>query len=322
MTTTVEFISRPYAGESDLPIIEMITNQSDDFDQLDEGTSIAELIEDYSGPDINPADDIRIWQTVDGSPVAYGEIHAPHGDADAIQDAGLFVWFKVLPQLRGIGIEEQIIAWGQERRDRAQEQLGIPVAFEALARDVEHERAAILTGLGFQPRRYFLRMARPLAGELPAPALPAGISIRAGELSDEGYVQLHNEIWVDHFGYEPWALENVAHYRSLAYYDTTLDLIAYAADGTPAGFCWASIRAEENARTGRNDGWIGMLGVKREFRALGIGRALLREGMRRLQAQGAEFARLGVDGASPTNATKLYASEGFETVYSRTLYAR
>jgi mycothiol synthase len=322
VTTTVEFRSRPYAGDSDLPIIEMITNTSDAFDQLDEGTSITELTEDYSAPTMNPAEDLRIWLTADGQPAAYGEIHAPHGEPAEIKDAGVFVWFKVLPDLRGVGLEEQIIAWGEERRTRVRAQLGIPVALEAMARDIEQPRAAILTGLGFRPHRYFLRMSRPITGELAAPTLPEGFSIRAGELSDEGYMRLHNEVWVDHFGYEPWTLEDVAHYRSLGYYDATLDLVAYAPDGTPAGFCWASIHAEENARSGRNDGWIGLLGVKREHRAHGLGRALLREGMHRLRAQGAEFARLGVDGASPTNATKLYASEGFETNFTRVLYAR
>ncbi len=321
-TATINYQLRPYTYEDDLQTIVAITNSCEAHDQLEEGSSIEELREEYGEPGFTPTEDVIIWSDSDQTPVGYAEYHAPYGEPSEIIDPGIFVWFKVVPEARDQGIEAQMFAIGEERRQRIIHEWDIPIKLRVVARDTETDRAALLTSLGFVPERYFLRMAQPLTGTLLPPTWPQGITVRAGDLSVPEYVALHNTIWVDHFGYEPWKPEDVEYYRTLNFYDPNLDLVAYAPDGQPAGFCWCSIHIEENKRNQRNDGWIGVLGIRREYRSIGLGRALLREGMLRLRAKGADFVRLGVDGASPTGATKLYASEGFETIYSRTLYAR
>ena len=321
-TNTLAFQARSYAGEEDLAALADIMNICDAHDQIEESGSIDELREEYADPRFDASTHLLIWHAADGSAVGFSEYHIPRGTADELHDPGLFVYFKVVPAARGQGLEAQMLDQGKVRQRQAEREIGIPIRLEAVARDIETERAAVIEQLGFTPGRYFLRMMRPINNGLPAAEFPAGFSLRAGELSDTEYTLLRNAIWVDHFGYEPWADAEVRHFRDLSDYDPNLDLVAYDPAGHPAGFCWGSIRPEENKRNQRADGWIGMLGVRREYRGIGLGRALLREGMLRLHTTGADFARLGVDGASPTGATKLYAAEGFETVYSRTLFAR
>jgi mycothiol synthase len=321
-TETIPFPVRPYASEADLALLAEIMNICDAHDQLEESVTVAELREEYSDPRFNASQDLLIWFLPDGSPAAFAEYHAPLGTAEELHDAGYFVYFKIVPAARGIGIEAAMLEEGDRRRRAVEQALGIPIRLEAVSRDVETERSAILESLGFTPFRYFLRMARPITGELADPIFPAGFVVRAGDLSDSDYVELRNAVWIDHFGYQPWQLEEVRHYRELSNYNPALDLIAYDPTGRPAALCWGSIQPDENMRTGRNDGWIGMLGVRREYRNLGLGRAMLREGMRALRAVGMDYARLGVDGSSPTGANKLYVAEGFETKYSRILYSR
>jgi mycothiol synthase len=297
-------------------------NRCEADDHLEEGTSLSELRDEINDPQLEPTKNLRLWFGSDNELVAYAEFHGPIDQAAVDSHAAAFIWFKVLPTARGTGLEQQIIAWAQEQVDAASSKFGVHLSLEAVARDIETQRAGMLEEMGFAPTRYFLRMVRPLAGELPEPELPTGMRIVHAALNDAEYTELHNEVWVDHFGYQPWTAEIVSHYRSLDHHNPTLDLFALAEDGTPAAFCWCSIYPLENERHGRMDGWIGILGVRRAFRSQGVGRALLREGLRRLKAQGVEFARLGVDGASPTGATKLYESEGFQTTYSRILYTR
>ena len=59
-------------------------------------------------------------------------------------------------------------------------------------------------------------------------------------------------------------------------------------------------------------GWIGELGVLSEFRGRGVGRALLEAAFVALASRGATIARLNVDGANETGATRLYASVGMD----------
>ncbi|GAB4122022.1 MAG: GNAT family N-acetyltransferase [Roseiflexaceae bacterium] len=323
MTTLMidQLTSRFYQGEADHQSIVDLTNLCDVQDQLDEGTTVTELIDDISEPGIDPFHDLRLWHTADGTLVAYAEFLAPLNREAAAGHPATFTWFKIHPDWRNADLYDQVIAWAVERTRAKAAEWGLELTLEATARDRERARQEQLSRLGFAPLRYFLRMERPITGELLDPVWPEGISVHE-QMTDQEYVDLHNTVWVDHFGYEPWTPEIVAHYRQAYYYDAELDLYAKGADGTLAAFCWCSIRELENQRTGRNDGWIGLLGVRREFRSLGLGRALLREGMRRLRAKGAEYARLGVDGASPTGATKLYESEGFQTTYTRILFSR
>ena len=85
-----------------------------------------------------------------------------------------------------------------------------------------------------------------------------------------------------------------------------------------AAFCRCEINNEDNAATGRNEGWIEVLGTRRGHRKLGLGRAMLLAGMRWLQAQGVATAVLGVDAENPTGALRLYESVG--VVVANTTY--
>jgi mycothiol synthase len=318
----MKIVSRSYQGEADLPLLVELINACEAHDHVEDGTSLNELRDEINDPRFDPTRHLWIWETSSGDMVAFAEFHAVLTQEAAQAHPAAFAWFKLLPEVRGIGIEEQIIEWAQIQTQQNSAELVVSLSLEAAARDVEQQRRSVLERLGFQPIRYFWRMARSLTGDLPEPALPAGMTIEAGTLSDSDYVELHNEVWVDHFGYEPWTPDVVAHYRSITEYRREHDLVLFGPDHTPIGFCWLAINADENARTGRQDGWIGLLGIRRAFRGQGIGRALLRAGMQILKESGAEYVRLGVDGASPTGAHGLYQSEGFETTYTRTLYAR
>jgi ribosomal protein S18 acetylase RimI-like enzyme len=103
-------------------------------------------------------------------------------------------------------------------------------------------------------------------------------------------------------------------------YRPDLDLVAVAPDGTLAGFCLCSIGREENARLGRDEGWVDTLGTHPAYRKLGLGRALLLTGLRRLRASGIAVAVLGTGQGNP--AVALYESAGFRVAYHVLWYRR
>ena len=95
-----------------------------------------------------------------------------------------------------------------------------------------------------------------------------------------------------------------------------------APDGTVAAICFCNIDPEENARNGSNAGSVHILGTRRGYRKIGLGRAILLSGLRRLRDDGVDTARLNVDAENPTGALRLYESVGFSVTYMSIAYAQ
>ena len=95
-----------------------------------------------------------------------------------------------------------------------------------------------------------------------------------------------------------------------------------APDGTFAAFCESRIHTEDNKRNGRKEGRIGVLGTRRGFRQLGLGRAMLLTAMERLKAKGMDTVLLAVDSENPSGALRLYESVGFEKVVTNISYVK
>jgi mycothiol synthase len=180
------------------------------------------------------------------------------------------------------------------------------------------ELAAALRERGFRAVRRSYRMAIDLAEAPPAPLLPAGVTIRSFEPGDERtFYELHEETFEDtwehvSFPYEEWADRLLNPPRFVP------DLWFLAVrDGEPAGFaiCYP--------HTGNPElGWVGMLGVGRAFRRLGLGRALLTRAFAAFRERGLVRAGLGVDADSLTGAHRLYERAGMHVTARFDIYAK
>jgi len=67
---------------------------------------------------------------------------------------------------------------------------------------------------------------------------------------------------------------------------------------------------------------LGCLGVRRPWRRLGLGFALLKHAFRQLHDRGKVGACLGVDAENPTGATRLYESAGMRVARSEAVYEK
>ncbi len=212
------------------------------------------------------------------------------------------------------GIVAEILAWASARgRARGYEQIYSP------AREDDAGRIALLRPAGFAPHHWVtVRMTRPLDAPLPEPRYPAGFTVRpvAGEEEVEAHVALHRAAFEST---NPTAAHRLTVMRDPEY-RPDLDLVAVAPDGTLAGFCLCSIGREENARLGRDEGWVDTLGTRPAYRKLGLGRALLLTGLWRLRASGVAVAVLGTGQGNP--AIALYESVGFRVAYHVLWYRR
>jgi mycothiol synthase len=316
--TTLAITSRGYAGEADLSAIVDLINICEAADQLNDGTTVDELRLEFATPDVDVGRDLRLWAGGDGALLGFGQMwfHANAEDPDG------FLWFRVHPDARDGDLAAEILAWGEQRTRQAAREHGVRLRFRAMAHASEPERMALLERSGLTVDRYYRRMVRPLDAPIAAPQPPAGFRLVEGPHDPAAWAALFNESFVDHWNHEPRTAEDIQHAQSEPIYRPDLDLVIVAPDGTLAAFCWGRLDSEANPISGRKDGQIGLLGSRRGYRGIGLGRAILLAGMRALAAAGAESAALSVDADSPTGATRLYESAGFCTVLTRMLYGK
>lgn len=309
------FVGRSFASDADLaPIVELI-NACEAFDGTDGGTSIDELRDDLRSPEMDPANDVRLWHAADGKLAAVSLLwRATPGDV-----ADGYLPFSVHPDYREQGLEARIVGWAAGRMRELAAEHSVAARLLAGVRDDQLAKIALLEQRGFRQKRFFVRMQRALDMPIPEPVLPEGFVLRRLAGADEvpAWVELFNLSFIDHFNHHDLTVQDRLHWLTESHYRPEQDIVAVAPDGTLAAFCKCYIDPHENARNGRNAGWISLLGTRRGFRNIGLGRAVLHAGLRQLKHDGVDTALLGVDVDSPTGATRLYESAGFEVVSRR-----
>lgn len=144
--------------------------------------------------------------------------------------------------------------------------------------------------------------------------LPQGFSIRplAGESEVDAYVHLHRAIFGSKNITTEWRLRTLG----CPEYLPDLDLVAVAPDGRLVAFCvlWFSPDAEPI-------GHVEPMGVHEDFRNLGLGRAILLEGLHRLSLCGAQSVFVETD-MYRNAALELYQAVGFRVIRDVLVYRK
>lgn len=315
-------ILRPYQGEQDLPAIaELLNTCAIADDMIDTKTSVGELRIEFNEPSVKLERDLRLWEDSSGQLIGFASMWIP----EASETNEGVLWFKVHPTARDRGLETEMIAWGESVMRQVGVERQVPVSLHAPVRETQPDRIALLEQQGFQPIRRFYRMARSLEDPIPQPEFPAGFTLaQMGGVADaEAWVEMFNKSFIDHWNHHEYKLEECIYWlEHNPNYDPTLDLIAIAPDGKFAAFCKSEIDPEYNARIGRLEGWVNLLGTRRGYRRMGLGRAMLLSGLHRLKAAGMTVALLGVDSENPSGARRLYESVGFQQVLTNIVFAK
>ena len=313
-------LARSYAGDRDLEAIADLINTCESVDRLDEGTSISQLQQGFNAPSFDKARDIRLWFDSNGKLIGFAQLWI--SEPGEVIDGSL--WFRVHPEARGGDVEAAAIAWGEVRMREVSAVGGSRVKLRSSTRADECDRISVLTSCGFKADRYFFRMARDLSEPIPEPQFPEGFLLRQfpGEQHSEAWVEMFNQSFIDHWNHHDLTVDRFKYNLAKPDYRNDLNLIAVAGDGTFVAFCYCNISQEENDRTGRNEGWISVLGTRRGFRKIGLGRAMLLAGLHRLKAAGVATAILGVDAENSSGALQLYESVGFHNIRNSISYVK
>jgi ribosomal protein S18 acetylase RimI-like enzyme len=248
---------------------------------------------------LKPQEHIRLWHTAEGELIGY-----------AILGEDPYVDWQVLPAYEWAGIEDEAIAWVEtylaELREREVEQWGGNLVCGAWQDN--GLRRMFLGQHGFRYCGEFaeVNLLRSLEEPLPEAALPDGFQVRA--IAEKGEIAMraaaHRAVWL------PWTDGNIrdddyAYFMQLPAYHPDLDVVVVAPDGNIAAFVNGWIDPVNRI------GELGSVGAVPAYRRLGLTRAVLLDGLRRMKVRGMERACVST-GVSNIPAIRLYQSIGFE----------
>jgi len=217
-----------------------------------------------------------------------------------------------------VGLSAQTAGIGNEFVERTEERGREHGAtrMHQFALGVDTYARELLASLGYEDVRHFYDMAIELT-ERPEPAADVEIESLdpvAGEA--QAFYDALDAAFQDHWEHHstPFA-EWWERHSSSPNFDPSLWFLIRGDDGDLA----AVARNEANRNGG---GYVGALGVRREYRGRGYAKALLYRTFAEFWDRGLPRVTLGVDATNPTGATHLYESVGMHVEAENIVYEK
>lgn len=303
---------RRFGGEADLPGMLRVYSAAHEADGIDEVTTLEQLRLNYANlVNCDPGRDILMAE-VDGELVAYARVFWQ----DLVEGGRSYEAFGfVHPAWRRRGIGGAMLRHNEALlREIAAGHPGVePKWFASEGVEADAGNTALLRAAGYAPVRYFYDMVAPDLAPIVEPPMPDGVELRP--VSRDQYRAIWEaeaEAFRDHWGEAEWTEEEWRKFEAdpdMA--DPRFWCVGWDGDEI-AGVIVTTVPVEENERHGRQRVYVAGVSVRRPWRRRGLARALLARSLVAAREAGFSSASLGVDSDSPTGATDLYRSLGFE----------
>ncbi|NND01144.1 MAG: GNAT family N-acetyltransferase [Acidimicrobiia bacterium] len=251
-----------------------------------------------------------IFAEAEGQPIAYSRVFW-EDKLDGERMYGAFGWLH--PEYRGQGIGSAMYEANEARVGKiaAEHPADLSKHMLTVTAEVDVTGMRLVEKHGFEPDMYLADMVRADLRDIPTAELPDGIVERTP--TPDEYRKLWEaeaEAFRDHHGasepQESWYEEFLADPN----FDPTLWRIAWDGDSI-VGAVRSFIDKEQNEEYGRLRGWTEDIFTDRNYRRMGIARALLCQSLAVLRDAGMKEAALSVHTDNPLGAYKLYESVGF-----------
>jgi mycothiol synthase len=259
----------------------------------------------------DPAVDTRLALVQDDI-VGFGRVWAA-------SDEELRLYARTHPAATGTGIGSALLAFCEGRaRELAPEQ---PRELTTTSWAADDRAPELLTGFGFAPVRYFLKMKIASDVISDRPRWPAGVDIEPfseGRVEENALYGAWREAFSGHWGRMDqgaakfWE-ERRNPDRDVFPFDPSLWFVA-TSGGEVAGFSLC----EQNGALGR----VAEIGVVDAYRGRGLGLALLTHSFHELRLRGADEIVLDVDSENVTSAIRLYTKAGMTPHPSFTIWGK
>ncbi|HVB60467.1 MAG TPA: GNAT family N-acetyltransferase [Ktedonobacteraceae bacterium] len=296
----MDITSRPFSGSRDLELLKQFVMEIWADESYRSYLHMGDIIWNiYQNTLFDPYRNIRLWQNTQSKLLGFALFDIGRTDFSS--------WTQIHPgQQENAALYNAMLAWLDERAaEERKEDPSKDLLYNNSYDDDAPLRDALLRH-NYQPGDIgMLYMYRELDGILLDPALPQGWQVRhvAGEREFEERVAIHRDVWHP----SRVTLQAYQRLRTIPGYTPELDIVAVAPDGTFASYCICWLDPLNRC------GEFEPVGTRAAFRGYGIGKAVMLEGLRRLQTSGATSAIVNThNGNDP--ARRLYESVGFHVI--------
>ncbi|MCM3693303.1 GNAT family N-acetyltransferase [Neobacillus niacini] len=277
-------------------------------------------IEDIGEPDINLSDVLDMWNSIPIETDAWIAVSATneilgYGFVEVTGANRMDTCVFVHPQSKNQGIGSLLLKKVEERANAlakgkaGKQTLMIQLSFSnTAARKLVEDR-------GYQFSRLYERMKIQLEEQPNQQPLPEGITLRTfqPDQDEEAIFTIYDETFQDTWGYTKKDFTTWITQKKGDGYDPSLWFLVWK-DSMPVGFLMS--RMQEDGL------FIDLVGVKREYRKHGIGRALLLHTFETAYQLNQKTILLYVDSDSLTNANRLYQQVGMRTHSQTAVYMK
>jgi mycothiol synthase len=177
--------------------------------------------------------------------------------------------------------------------------------------------AALAARLGYSRSRVLLQLRRPLAGDLPDPKWPKGVTVRsfvAGQ-DEQAWLAVNSAAFAHHPEQGRWTLDDLQQREASDWFDPAGFFLAERGNDL-VGFHWTKVHSDEKPPIGE----VYVVGVRPQDSGQGLGPALTLVGLHHLHSIGLTNVLLYVD-EDNAPAMKTYERLGFDRWATDVLYA-
>jgi mycothiol synthase len=237
-----------------------------------------------------------------------------------------FIWGRVHPQHRGLGIGTLLNQWAEARVMERLADAPPDARVTAECSNVSTHQAAdeLMKARGYSHVRSFYSMKIEMTDAPLPPIWPQGITVRTMIPNQEEALvyRAKDETFRDHWGHVETPFEEgfslwLHHLRNNPDHDPTLFFLAI--DGAEvAGYALCVPKIADYP----DMAWVNSLGVRRPWRRRGLALAILHHLFGEFYRRGIKKIGLGVDAGSLTGATRLYEKAGMHVFRQYNAYEK
>lgn len=281
--------------------------------------TVEESLQEWSTPGFDLATSSQMVLAADGRLAGYIEVW----DNDPLPVRN-FTLGAVHPDFLGQGVGTALMNWaiGRTRQALARVPEELQVILMATANEGHQPTVDLFQNVGMSLTRTFLTMKISLEQAIPAPRWPSHLKVVTLREYGNPYpvFKAYKEAFQDHWGHvdtpEEEAYQQFLHERINTHeYDPDLWFIVLDGEEVAAAI-WGITEADGLPQRG----YVPVLAVRRPWRGLGLGLALLHQIFRTYQARGKTEVTLNVDAESLTGAVRLYEKAGMAVHHQRDVY--
>ncbi|MCP5097794.1 MAG: GNAT family N-acetyltransferase [Chloroflexi bacterium] len=317
-----QFTWRP-AQLEDAAAIQKLSIAAMAVDGLDAPQPIAEIEQVFHMLEDKAIENTILAMDDDGNVIAMGLVFAmpPGVDERQVRMSG-----SVHVDYRGQGIGTFLLKWMEVRARQELQGVddGLSQKIIMVSRDHLTDRIALFEQQGFQPIRYFYKMARDLTKPIPDKPLLSELRLISWTPDlDEATRGASNNAFRDHFGFISITPE---FWQKLVSGSTSfcgdMTYLVMNDEDNVVGYLLTNVDAERNATREKTEADMDQIGVIRGWRKMGIASALIVVAMQAYKEAGIDLAVLGVDTENPSGALRLYENLGFVSTKRSILFEK